>query len=269
MKPFVRAGSSLESALHAASIVSTLLVASDFDGALAEFAVDPNDVRPAPGAMEALRGLARLPRTTVALASGRDLRTLRELSGLGSAEPIVLIGSHGAESTRQGIAAQTRLEPAQRARLDELTARAAELIDGHPRARLERKQAAVAIHTRGLDQAQADSALAEAEALATDLPDVRVLTGKSVVELSVSKADKGTAVSALADLSHADAVFYSGDDVTDEDAFRALRADKRNVTVKVGPGETAARYRVDDVPGLVQVIAELHRLRADAADAAG
>jgi trehalose 6-phosphate phosphatase len=39
-------------------------------------------------------------------------------------------------------------------------------------------------------------------------------------------------------------VLYLGDDVTDEDAFRSLGPD--DVTVKVGDGGTAARYRVSD-----------------------
>nr|MDQ6896790.1 hypothetical protein [Actinomycetota bacterium] len=51
----------LTSALEQAANAPTLLVASDFDGALAEFTVDPEDSKPAPGAMAALRGLAALP----------------------------------------------------------------------------------------------------------------------------------------------------------------------------------------------------------------
>ena len=81
--------------------------------------------------------------------------------------------------------------------LDDLTAKVAELIDRHPGARLERKRAAVAVHTRGLPEDDAEAALREAAALGEGRTDVRTLRGKSVVELSVSHADKGTAIAAL------------------------------------------------------------------------
>ena len=46
---------------------------------------------------------------------------------------------------------------------------------------------------------------------------------------------------------------YLGDDVTDEDAFAAL--DAPAVTVKVGAGETRARYRLPDVDAVVAYLA--------------
>jgi trehalose 6-phosphate phosphatase len=254
----------LRAALEQAAKAPTLLVASDFDGALAEFTVDPDDSAPAPGAMEALRGLAALPDTYVAVASGRDVRTLRDLTGVGSAESITLIGSHGAEATRPGVASEGRLDDDQRALLDELTAQVAELIDRHPGARLERKRAAVALHTRGLPKADAEAALREAVALGESRQDVRMLKGKSVVELSVSHADKGTAISALGREVGSDAIFYSGDDVTDEDAFKALDRDKGDVPVKVGGGETHAAFRVGNVTDVVETLHRLRELREQA-----
>jgi trehalose 6-phosphate phosphatase len=51
---------------------------------------------------------------------------------------------------------------------------------------------------------------------------------------------------------------YLGDDVTDEDGFRALGAD--DLTVKIGDGETAARYRVPDPAGALAVLRRLGEL---------
>ena len=254
----------LRTALEKAALAPTLLVASDFDGALSEFTVDPDDSAPAPGAMDALRGLAALPDTHVAVASGRDVRTLRDLTGVGSAEAITLIGSHGAEATRPNVADQNRLDDEQRALLDDLTAKVAELIDRHPGARLERKRAAVAVHTRGLPKDDAEAALREAAALGEGRTDVRTLRGKSVVELSVSHADKGTAIAALGREVGSDAIFYSGDDVTDEDAFRALDSDEGDVPVKVGSGDTHAAYRVESVSDVVETLEQLRELREQA-----
>ena len=254
----------LRAALEKAAKAPTLLVASDFDGALAEFTVDPDDSAPAPGAMDALRGLAALPDTHVAVASGRDVRTLRDLTGVGSAESITLIGSHGAEATTPNVATQGRLDEDQRALLDDLTAQVAELIDRHPGARLERKRAAVAVHTRGLPKADAEAALQEAAVIGEGRRDVRMLRGKSVVELSVSHADKGSAIAALGREVGSDAIFYSGDDVTDEDAFKALDSDEGDVPVKVGGGRTHAAYRVDSVSDVVETLEQLRELREQA-----
>ncbi|MDQ2756584.1 MAG: trehalose-phosphatase, partial [Actinomycetota bacterium] len=220
----------------------------------------PSACVPAPGAMVALRALARLPGTHVAIVSGRDLATLAGLTGVQDHEPIVLVGSHGAESSAQGVV-DGRLDDAQRGLLDELTTIVAELIEDHPGARLERKRSAVAVHTRGLPQESADAALLAAEALSQGRDDVRVLRGKSVLELSVSHADKGSALRALADAVGAETVFYSGDDVTDEDAFAVLDPRGGDVTVKVGQGDTAAAHRVESVAELVETIAQLLELR--------
>jgi trehalose 6-phosphate phosphatase len=57
----------------------------------------------------------------------------------------------------------------------------------------------------------------------------------------------------------ADAVAYFGDDVTDEDAFRALGP--RDVTVKVGDGETAARFRVEHPEDAAEALIRLHESR--------
>jgi trehalose 6-phosphate phosphatase len=257
-------GGGLQEALEQAAKAPNLLVASDFDGALAEFTVDPDDSAPAPGAMAALRGLAALPDTHVAVASGRDVRTLRDLTGVGSAESITLIGSHGAESTRPHVAAEGRLDDTQRALLDELTAQLADLIERHPGARLERKRAAVALHTRGLSREESEAALHEAVALGEGRSDIRMLRGKSVVELSVSHADKGTAIARLGEQLGSDATFYSGDDVTDEDAFQALDSETGDVPVKVGQGETHATYRVDSVSDVVETLEQLRELREQA-----
>ena len=254
----------LRAALEQAAKAPTLLVATDFDGALAEFTVDPDESAPAPGAMAALRALAALPDTHVAVASGRDIRTLRDVTGVGSAESITLIGSHGAEATRPNVAAESRLDEQQRALLDDLTAQVAELIDRHPGARLERKRAAVAVHTRGLPRDDAEAALREAVALGKGRRDVRMLRGKSVVELSVSHADKGSAIAALGREVGSDAIFYTGDDVTDEDAFRTLDAQEGDVPVKVGSGATHAAYRVGSVADVLETLEQLRELREQA-----
>jgi trehalose 6-phosphate phosphatase len=71
----------------------------------------------------------------------------------------------------------------------------------------------------------------------------------------VTDADKGTALRRLvAELGSA-AAMYLGDDVTDEDGFRALGPD--DLGIKIGDGETAARHRVADPAGALAVLRRL------------
>jgi trehalose 6-phosphate phosphatase len=91
---------------------------------------------------------------------------------------------------------------------------------------------------------------------------VHLTDGKEIVELAVVTTHKGTAVTALRDESDADAVLFIGDDVTDENAFAVLR--DQDVGIKVGPGETLARYRVPDPPAVVQVLELLLSARTSA-----
>jgi trehalose 6-phosphate phosphatase len=91
-------------------------------------------------------------------------------------------------------------------------------------------------------------------------PSLTLKPGKEVLELAVTDADKGTALLRLRDDLGAVATVYLGDDRTDEDAFRVLSPG--DLTVKVGEGETAARYRVPDPAAVVLLLETL----ADALD---
>ena len=80
--------------------------------------------------------------------------------------------------------------------------------------------------------------------------------GKDVLEIAVTDAHKGAALRRLADELGVVASLYLGDDVTDEDGFRALSG-PADVTVKIGDGPTEASHRVSDT---VEAVALLNRL---------
>lgn len=256
-------GLTLTEALEEASAASSFMIATDFDGVLAPFDTDPARATPTPGTVDTLRSLASLPGVHVAVVSGRDLKTLRRLTGIDEHEPLALIGSHGAESSEEAV--RVAMEGAAVTPDDE--ALLAMLIDDistllrehHPLAGIELKRAAVVVHTRGLDPAVGDAALRAARHMALDHPGVKVLRGKSVLELTVSHADKGSAVTAFGRHVGATARMYLGDDVTDEDAFVRMRRE-RDVTVKVGTGSTAARFRVDDEEAVARLLTQVWRL---------
>lgn len=228
----------------------TTLVALDFDGVLAPLVDDPAASRALPASARALARLvdAGVP---VALVSGRSLADLWAV-----AQPppgAHLVGGHGAEhgrATEDGLVREPFDLPPDGARaLADLTAALEALTDGTT-ARVEHKPASVVLHTRtaGPDDARrlTDAALALGRDAGVD-----VLTGKDVVELSVLEVSKGEALRTLRSRLGVTRVFYAGDDVTDERAFAAL--EPQDVTVKVGPGATAARHRLAD-PAAVAVL---------------
>ncbi len=226
----------LDEALAELAAVPRLLIALDFDGVLAPIVPVPSDARPLPESAAVIDALAAVPDTTVALISGRGLADLAAVSGFG--HPVRMVGSHGFEFDDGA----TPLDDEQRARLGRLTSELHALVSGEPGVTLEDKPAGVAVHVR--------NATAEVGARVMDAvrngpaadPGIECTPGKAVLDLAVLKVTKGSAIDTLRGRLGADAVFFAGDDVTDETAFAVLR--RGDVGVKVGEGETAAGHRV-------------------------
>jgi trehalose 6-phosphate phosphatase len=235
-------------ALTSAAKAPRLLVTSDFDGTLAPIVNNPADARPLPEAARALIELADLPATVAALISGRALDTLHTLSSM--PETVLLVGSHGAEFAA-GFSHDID-ESLLRTIFDTLNAIAAE----RPGVAVELKPASVALHVRNASADDGQAALAAAREAAGSW-DAQATEGKAVLEFAVISTDKGEAVDILRDQHDIDAVVFFGDDVTDEKAFRRLR--DSDVGVKVGPGETLARYRIetpDDVAAALEFLCD-------------
>ncbi|ADU01253.1 trehalose-phosphatase [Mycolicibacterium gilvum] len=241
----------LESALSAAARTPRLLVASDFDGTLAPIVNNPADARPLPGAAEALIALATLPSTAAALISGRALATLRELSSM--PDSVHLVGSHGAEF-ESGFSRDI-----DRDLLQTITDGLDAIAAGRPGVAVETKPASVALHVRNASPADGDAALAAAWDAARDW-DAHITTGKAVLEFAVISTDKGEAVDILRERLQATTVVFLGDDVTDEKAF--VRLGESDVGVKVGPGDTAAAYRVESPADVATALRHLVDTRA-------
>lgn len=224
----------LQRALTEAAQTPRLLVTSDFDGTLSPIVNNPADARPLPEAARALIALADVPATAAALISGRALEVLRSLSSM--PDTVHLVGSHGAEFD-SGFSHDIDEEL-----LATITATLTGIADGRPGVAVETKPASVALHVRNASSDDAAAALVEARA-AAGAWDAHLTEGKAVLEFAVISTDKGEAIDILRDQHDASAVVFFGDDVTDEKAFRRLR--DGDVGVKVGPGESLARHRIE------------------------
>lgn len=223
-----------------------LLVASDYDGTLADIVTDPALALPDVGALNAFRSLRHVPWTSTAVVSGRPISDLGTF--LGDCVPSYLIGSHGAEWQRSGVT----LSIEERDRLVQVAGIIAHVVDGRPELRYELKPAGVALHTREASEAIAQAAVASAIDRCGRLPGVHTRHGSQVVEFMVVGANKGDAVKRARQASAATGVLFVGDDITDEDVFKTLTGD--DVSVKVGEGEAAARHRVNSIAEVAEVL---------------
>jgi len=211
-----------------------LLVSSDYDGVVASYAD-----------------------THVAVVSGRSRGDLAALSGLPAG--IHLVGSHGAEFDAAFTQNLTEEQLALRSRiLDRFT----ELAAQDAAFEIESKPASIAFHYRRVeDRELADRVVAEISSTIGVEPGVHAKLGKQVVELAVVETDKGTALATLRSQVGADAVFFMGDDVTDEDAFRTL--DDDDISIKIGPGTTAAAFRLATPQAAAHTLTVLNEMRAE------
>jgi trehalose 6-phosphate phosphatase len=223
-----------------------LLVACDYDGTLAPIVANPKDARPLAESAAALRELARLPSTIVALVSGRALVDLARLSGL--SDELHLVGSHGSEFDTGFV---HEIDEPAKALLGQINEALNAIAAEYPGVTTELKPASVALHVRNASESDGRAALQRA-ADASASWDAQITEGKAVREFAVIHTDKGQALDILRKQEKASAVVFIGDDVTDEKGFRRLTG--HDVGIKVGTGDTAARYRIDSPEDVATVL---------------
>ncbi|MGW0005711.1 trehalose-phosphatase [Nocardia grenadensis] len=240
----------LRRALSTVARVPRLLVASDYDGTLAPIVSDPAKAYPHGESVRALRALAGLSGTTAAVISGRALRDLAALSRL--PVEVQLIGSHGSEFDVGFVHA---IDSDARQLLREVVTALNKIAADHPGVTVETKPASVALHVRNATPEIGRRALGQARQGPACWVGVQVTEGKAVIELAVVPTDKGSALSTVRHQESASAAVFFGDDVTDEKAFRALSGP--DIGIKVGEGESLAKYRVDSTEAVSHALAFL------------
>lgn len=230
-----------------ASSTRRLAVFLDYDGTLTPIVAHPEDAVLHDRMRQVVERLAQC--CPVAVISGRDLTDVRTRVAL---DDIVYAGSHGLDIAGPG--GLHRVHPDARACVPALDAaekalQAPGLLPAG--ARIERKAYTVAIHFRNVDDARAAEVERVADVVAARHPELRKAYGKKIVEL-LPRVDwhKGRAVLWLLEALGLDSTdvlpLYVGDDLTDEDAFGALRERGVGIVVRDEPRPTAARYALEN-----------------------
>ena len=256
--PWSKLPEPLIGALRELARAKRLLVALDFDGTLAPEVDDPLAARALPEAKAAVLRLQAMPNTRVALVSGRSLTSLIHVADV--PDSVLLVGSHGIELRLDHADGELSLDTAELRQVGALNLVLGEIADSVDQVWLEPKPAGFALHTRLATEANSRLAhLVARKEVLEEVDDITVREGKNVLEFSVRSTTKGEALEHLRRYTSADAVFFAGDDLTDEDAFAALDAD--DVGVKSGDGATLANFRVPGPTQVARVITLLADLR--------
>ncbi len=254
--PDCEISSELAHALAAAARATSLLVAVDFDGTIAELGDDPARISPVPGAIETIGTLGSIPSTRAAILSGRTLADLRRR--VGAMSGVALAGSYGLEIDDPPASVRMPIDEARKRELDDAAFLLSALAGGMPGAHVEIKRHAVAFHVRPVAPERRAAALKTAAGAVAHLESLKIIRGKDVIECVHPAADKAAALRAIA--RDAEVVIYVGDDEPDERAFSTLRPS--DVGIKVGPGASAARFRVPSPTAAAAAINATARLRS-------
>ena len=194
----------------------------DIDGTLSPIVENASEARVPEPTRQVLIQVARRY-GVVACVSGRRAADARAMVSIGS---ISYIGSHGAELLKAGWT-ESVLDDNVREWVDRMAAfrRQADTPQlRRRRIRIEDKGPIVAFHWRGAPDEEAARATVSALAGQAEAAGLEVHWGRKVMEARPPvRIDKGAGVANLLQDADVKAALFVGDDVTDLDAFRALR----------------------------------------------
>ena len=250
----------------------------DYDGTLTPIRESPKKAVMSRETKAVLRRLSKDARYKVAIISGRSLKDIKKVVGISGIE---YVGNHGLEIEGPKIKFKCPVSPAYTDLLRKIKKALAERFSGIKGVLVEDKGLTLSVHFRQVKKAD--------EILVKDIfhsvmrpylerKDVRTTFGKKVFEVRPPFGwDKGKAVLWL--LAHSTALraspeqakrveglarrrfrmkdnimpIYIGDDVTDEDAFKALK--KRGITIFVGNAPLSkAKYYLEDSEEVVRFL---------------
>ncbi|WP_201859604.1 trehalose-phosphatase [Microvirga soli] len=212
----------------------------DFDGTLVDIVERPDAVAVDPALPKVLTDLQTRLGGALAIISGRPVEFL---DGRFVPHEFDMAGLHGLEHRIAGRLSMC--DPDEHPALREMVERLNAIVADKEGILIEDKGCSVAIHWR-LAPHEKDFALATAHAAIEALGnDYRVQHGKAVAEILPSAAGKGKVIERFlheAPYKGRRPIFI-GDDLTDENGFKAVNA-HGGLSVRIGGGETIAKMRL-------------------------
>jgi trehalose 6-phosphate phosphatase len=223
----------------------------DFDGTLVDFAPEPDAISLRAETLPLLKASSLALGGALAIVTGRRIADLDRYL---APPEFPAVGVHGQEF-RPIPGEIHRLPPPEG--LDIARWRLAAALAPADPVRLEDKESALVLHYRAHPDQMARAGVLARNA-AGGLPQLNVVGGDGIFEI----LDGGTTKARALDLFLQRQPFagrvpvFVGDDVVDEEGIRAAAAEG-GFGIKVGPGETAALYRLSDISAVHDWLARL------------
>ncbi len=212
----------------------------DFDGTLVVFdRPDLNRPEVSPALVKLIEDLGHATQGATAIITGRRID---DIDALFHPLKLNVSGEHGAQWRQQGKEDGVSPSPS----LDPLAEICKKMLAPFPGTWVERKKYSLVLHVH--EYAYLRTSLMQDLAVHCQ-PEtgLKPILAHGMVEIMPSKISKGSAVNYFMGQEpyKGRRPVFIGDDVADEDGFRAVNA-LQGVSIKVGPGQTAANYRLSD-----------------------
>ena len=228
------------------------LVLLDYDGTLVEYAPTPDKAIPSEQLINLLSRLIEKPGTELIIISGRGNKELDLLLGH---LPINIVAEHGAMIKESGVweeqvSDEGEWRNAVISVMNDVTLKCSASF-------VEEKNYSLAWHYRN---AESKSGYAHSRELISQLDELvilynlKILDGNKVVEIMNKNVGKGKAVKKLLAGKDYDFVLSIGDDATDEEIFEFFLTDTNSCTIKVGEGNSFAKFKFNSVSDVVKFL---------------
>ena len=231
------------------------LVLLDYDGTLVNYELIPDNARLPEHLNDILIKLIDKPQTKIFIISGRSHQDIDKLL---DHLPINIIAEHGATMKEGGEWKSQIIDDDSWKKtiipiLNQITSVC-------PKSYVEEKMFSLTWHYRN-----ADSQLGYAHSRelirilekTIHLYNLKILDGNKVVEILTNEIGKGKAVKKLSEQNNYDFILSIGDDATDEEMFEFFLHHSNAFTIKVGGGDTYAKYNVANIKDVVSLLKQL------------
>jgi trehalose 6-phosphate phosphatase len=225
----------------------------DIDGTLLEIADAPDRAIVDAPLLAMLRRLDQACGGALALVTGRPVQGADEMFA-----PLRLpsAGQHGAE--RRDAKGTLHVHAPEATQMQLLRQCVGSWASGNEGLLIEDKGMSLAVHYRRVPEMEALVHRFLEACLARTDGEFRLQPGRMVLEVKPAGRDKGTAITEfMGEAPFAGRIpIFLGDDATDETGFDVVNP-MGGITIKVGPGPTLARWRLDGVTAVRRWLAAI------------
>ncbi|MBT3383088.1 MAG: bifunctional alpha,alpha-trehalose-phosphate synthase (UDP-forming)/trehalose-phosphatase [Prolixibacteraceae bacterium] len=245
----------IDKLVNAYNIAKKRIIFLDYDGTLTGFHKDPQMAMPDAELYSIVKKLTNVIKNTVVIISGRDKETLSKW--FIQNEKLAFIAEHGVWNKNPGEEWEMT-DQIEKEWMGIIEPVLQSFVDRTPRSFIEFKNYSLVWHYRDADP---DMGQQRAWELKEDLKNyianlnLEIMDGDKVIEIKNAGINKGKAALNKIGNVEFDFILALGDDWTDEYTFNSLP--ESAITIKVGTKTTAAKYYINDVKGVRNLLQQL------------